>query len=1302
MKGQKVIGWTFAIILSVAVVVVIGGYFFLKSSSFQDLAIRKIVETANQSTGGHTEIGRLDFNLSTLTAHLYNITVRGTETPDQPPLLHVDKLTVGLKIQSALRRKVNLSELLIEHPVVHMQVDRRGKNNLPQAPPSQSSSNTNVFDLAIGHAQLSNGEVNYNDRKTPMEADLYDLGTDIHFNPLTKQYSGSISYDKGHLRYAQYAALPHSFAANFSASPSTFSLESAGMTVGSSKVSLRANVTNYNNPTVAGEYKVRIHTQDFADMSPAVRPAGDVSLSGQIHYQNQNNLPLLRCVAITGQIVSDGLSAASADGRLDVRRLDGHYQLANGSFQTKDLEVETLGGRIKTEVEMQHLDTTPVSRVQAALRSISLKAVQRTIHQPAAKQVAVSGTLDGTVQASWTGSASNLRAHSDLSLHAAAGNPSRGTATDIPVDGAIHVAYDGPHDVIRLRETRLHLPSTNVTAVGEVSNRSSLQVQVKADDLHELVALASSFQTSPSTPPEVSGAATLNVTMQGSMHKPRIVGQLSANNLRLQGSEWRTMDAAFDANPAQFTISRASLVNAQRGQASLSASVGLRDWGYLPSNSIKANLSVQQMSVADLQRLANQHYPVSGDLSANIALSGTQLNPTGSGSAQLVHAEAYDEPIQNFALKFHAENGSVTSSLNFAVAAGSAKADLTYTPRSKAYKVSLDAPSIVLQKLHAVQAKNLALTGQLTASARGEGTLDNPQLTATVALPKLEIQQKSISDLRAEVQVANQRADLSLNSKVAESSVKARAQVNLTGDYYTDAAIDTTVVPLDVLLATFSGRAPEGFQGQSEFHATLKGPLKDKSQVEAHLNIPTLSASYQSLQIGAASPIRADYSHSVVTLQPAEIRGTGTSLRLQGSIPLAGPTAPSLTAQGSLDVQILRIVAPDVKSSGTVALDIRASGSAAQPDVHGKVQLRDIAASTIEAPLGVEKLNGTLDIGNDRVQVSALTAQVGGGKVSLGGSVSYRPSLQFNLALNGKSIRLRYPDGLRTVLDSNLAFSGNAQSSTLNGRVLIDTLAFTQDFDLATFGDQFSANTATPAEPGFADNVKLDIGVQSKEDLSATSSQVSIEGRVDLHVIGTAANPVITGRTDLTAGELFYRNVRYQLERGIITFDNPDQTSPVLNVSVSTTIKQYNLTMQLRGPFDKLTTSYTSDPPLATADVINLISFGKTTQEPSQSTDSMIASGAVSQVAGGVQKLAGISSLEIDPLLGGNGSNPSARVALQQRVTKNFLFTFSTDVSQPGTEMVQGDYQLTKRWSVSVARDQLGGVSVDGRLHTRF
>ena len=1302
MRWHRIIGYTAAALVGLILVAVVGGYFYLKSSGFKEYALRTIVKRTNDATGGRTEIGNLDFQLSTLTAHLYSITLHGSESSDQAPLLQIDKLTVGLKIQSILHHKVFLSELLIDHPVAHVRVDREGQSNIPQSPPSQTNSHTDVFDLAVRHVLLSNGQINYNDKKSALDADLFNLGTEIRFDLLAARYRGSISYDNGHLRYADYSPLAHSVNAKFRATRSRLSLESAEVKVGASTLSLHADMTDYSNPTVEGDYDVRIHTQDFREMSPAVTPAGDVTLSGKIHYRCSEQ-PFLRCLSIDGQVASEAIAASSSQGHLDLHKLQGRYQLANGTLQARNIGAQLLGGRVNADFTIQNLDATAASRVRMSLVGISLEAAQEAMRKPDAKTVSLMGRLDGTADGSWKGSVSNLIARADFGLQAA--NSRTGpSSTKIPIDGSVHATYEGARSVITFRQTRLHIPSTTLSVEGEVSNNSNLQIQAAANDLHQLALLATALRPGQTGATDISGSAALNATMHGSMKSPHFAGQVNAQNLQVQGSQWTSAKISVEASPSRIVLQRGSLVNAHQGSASFSGNVALRNWSYIPSDPIVANLSVQRMSVTDLQKLANLQYPVSGDLSAEISVHGSQLNPVGAGSAKIANARAYDEPVQNLQAKFHADKGSLASTLDVGLPAGSAKASLSYTPKTKAYTVSLNAPSVVLQKLHTVQAKNVPLTGTLKATASGEGTLDNPQLTATLELPELQLRQNSISKMKAELQVANQRADLNLSSQVAQSSVQAHGRVNLTGDYYTEAAIDTTSVPLDPLLAMYVSSLPEGFKGETEFHATSKGPLKDKSQVEAHLTIPVLKASYQSLEIGTAGPIRADYAHSVVTLQPAEIRGTGTSLRVQGSIPLAGNTAPNLTAEGSVDVNLLRLIQPDVQSSGTLALDIRASGSATSPAVHGQVRVNDVAISTPTTPLGVEKLNGILDISNNRVQISSFTGQVGGGQVTMGGSVTYRPNLQFDVSLQSNSVRLRYPDGLRAVLDGNLIFIGTTESSVVNGRVLIDTLSFTPDFDLAKFSDQFSGNSV-PAQPGFADNVKLSIGVQSKGQLSATSSQVSVEGRVNLHLIGTAANPVITGRTDLTSGELFYRNVRYQLQRGIITFDNPNQTEPVLNVSVNTTVEQYNLTLTLRGPFDKLSTSYTSDPPLATADIINLIARGKTTQESAaagQSTDSMIASQAASEVTSSVQKLAGISSLQIDPLLGGNNQNPSARIALQQRVTKNFLFTFSSDISQPGSQIVQGDYQINKRWSVSVARDQVGGVSVDGKFHKRF
>jgi translocation and assembly module TamB len=206
---------------------------------------------------------------------------------------------------------------------------------------------------------------------------------------------------------------------------------------------------------------------------------------------------------------------------------------------------------------------------------------------------------------------------------------------------------------------------------------------------------------------------------------------------------------------------------------------------------------------------------------------------------------------------------------------------------------------------------------------------------------------------------------------------------------------------------------------------------------------------------------------------------------------------------------------------------------------------------------------------------------------------------------------------------------------------------------------------------------------------------------------------VIVGRTDITSADLFFSKREYHLSQGVVNFVNPNKTDPVLNLLITTTINQYNLSIRLQGPIEKLQTSYISDPPLPPIDIINLIAQGKTSEggataegaPQSFGASTVLAKGleqVESAVGSNISKLTGISGLQIDPVMGGTNSNPSARIGMQKRVTKNFIFSFSTDVTQPQSEIVQGEYQLNKRWSVSVVRDTSGGFSVDGRYHTNF
>jgi translocation and assembly module TamB len=478
--------------------------------------------------------------------------------------------------------------------------------------------------------------------------------------------------------------------------------------------------------------------------------------------------------------------------------------------------------------------------------------------------------------------------------------------------------------------------------------------------------------------------------------------------------------------------------------------------------------------------------------------------------------------------------------------------------------------------------------------------------------------------------------------------------------------------------------------------------------VQAHVEIPTLNLAYKSVQISNASPLRVDYANNVVTIEPSRIKGTGTDLEFSGTVPLQTGAAISANALGTLDLSLLQMMGPDVRSAGQVKLNVTARGSRANPQLAGDIRVVNASFDSASVPLGVQNINGVIAIQNDRIVVQQLSGQAGGGAIAGTGFVAYRPNVQYSLGLTANAVRLRYPDGVRMIFDSNLSLAGTSNSGQVTGRILIDKLSFTPDFDLGTLMDQFSGNSVPAPSDSLVDNLRLNVAVQSASRLEAVNSQVSIEGNVNLRVTGTAADPVILGRTNLTGGEVFFHGRRFEISRGIINFSNPITTTPVVNVMVTTTAQQFNLRLNFVGPIDRLRTTYSSDPPLPPVDIINLLAFGKTTEESQANpgnlgAQSLLASGVAGQVSGQLQKLAGLSSLTIDPGVGGNSTNnPGATVALQQRVSKDLFFTFATNVTNAQEVAFHVQYQLNRRWSVSVGRDQYGGYDLHFRMHKNF
>ena len=1302
MNWGKWVKWMLVALATLVVLAVAGGLIAVNTPAFHGYVLAKIEEQASQATGGKVEIRNFDFKLLGLTANAYGVVIHGTEPDPERPLLSVDRLTVKLKILSVLHRDINLNELVLEHPVVRLQVNKDGKNNLPNPQgPQQSSSSVNLFDLAVGRAAIERGEIYYNDQPQSLDAELRDLQAEVTFSALAKQYDGSLGYHDGHVRYGPLAALPHTLDAKFSAIPGKLSINPA-MTLGGSRLQVSAEVRNFDNPYVSGKYDMLLHAQDFRKLS-STEATGDVRLRGGLEYQAKDGRSGLNALSLNGNLASGELMVQSDGTSLALSDMRGRYALSKGRLSAQDVAVKLLGGELLANLSVNQVDDPKQINLHADLKNISIDQLKRRTGNQSS--VPLGGAINGSLNAESRKGVKALQAHADLNVSGQVENHAAAAGSAVPIAGAIHADYSVASGRLALHNTELHTPATTVQAKGEVSDRSSLTLTVDARDLREMVSLASAMRPGAPMKIAVAGSATIRALVTGSMRAPQISAQVASSNLQVDKTKWKTAQFQVRASPSNIVVENGTLASADKGELTFKGSSGLQKWSYTPQMPLAATVSIQDFPAETLQALAGVSYPVHGNLSGSLNLNGTQEKPAGTANLKLADANIYGQSFNNLQVQTNGDGNNLHNTLTAVTSAGNLSGNIDFAPQTEAYQVHLEVPQVMLAELEPVKQRDVPLTGTLNAVIDGHGTIADPHLTARVQIQQLQYQRTTLTGVHADLAVANHRADLTFASGVANATVDAKASVKLSGDYEATGTFDTTSLPIVQLASLYLPSVPSELQGETEVHANFKGPLRNYQQMEAHLTIPKLSASYQNLHIENAGAIRADIANEVAVLRPSGLKGTGTNLNFEGQIPLKGGKPMRMAARGNIDIKLLRLLSPDLRTSGNLALDVRAGGEVSNPSVNGTVKLETINVATIAAPIGLEQVNGLLTIANDQIQITQLDGQMGGGKISAGGSVGLRPELHMNVALKAQSIRLRYPEGVREVLSSDLTLSGTSQNASLDGRVLIDSLSFTQDFDMADFIGQFSGSSVPSAGEGMADRIKLNLAIQSTSQLEATSSGLSIEGSANLRLIGTAGDPVITGRADLNSGEIFFMKKRYQLERGVINFTNPNRTTPVVNMLITTTVKQYNISLTVIGPIDKLRTSYVSDPPLPPVDIINLIARGQTTEEAAPSSlgaNSVLAQGLASQVSGQVEKLAGLSSVQIDPLLGGDNTNPGARVAIQQRVTRNFLFTFSTDLTSAQNEVVKGEYQINKRWSVSVTRDESGGFSVDGKFHTNF
>jgi translocation and assembly module TamB len=955
------------------------------------------------------------------------------------------------------------------------------------------------------------------------------------------------------------------------------------------------------------------------------------------------------------------------------------------------------------------------ANVNAALRGVSLTRLRQAFPLAAARSdVVLTGALDATTKASWGTTLDNLTAEMNAAVHGQVARMGGGQNAAVPVESAVHAAYTAASKQLALKDSYVRTPQTNLTLNGVVGRQSGVAVNLQAKDLQEVMEIADLFRTAApgqtQQPLDLSGAASFTGRIDGAIAAPHLTGALSASNVRVNGTTWNSVRTDVDLSPAHASLEHASLESASGAHIGLSADVELNDWEFTQQNPLNVQLNIARMQLAEAAKLTEEQVPVTGVLNADLALHGSVRSPQGKGHISLTGVSAYDEPIQSVNVNFSGDGSAVHADVAAKLAGGEIDGKATVQPWEKTYTAELSSSGIDLGKLHAVQARGMELSGVVALTANGQGTFDNPQVNASVEIPALAMGEQRISAIKLHANLADHVARATLSSSALGATINGKATVQLSGDYLVDASVDTAAFSLQQVLTAYAPDETDDVSGETEIHATLRGPLKNKNLLEAHATVPLLKVGYSNtVELAVVSPIQIDYKNGMVTLQPAEIRGTDTDLKLQAAIPIASDAPASLLAQGTVNLHLLQLFDPDLRSSGQLRLNVNSHGALRANSFAGEIDLVDANVASIALPVGLQHGNGKLTLTADRLNIDQFQGTMGGGTVTAQGGIAFKPRLQFNLGASAQGVRLLYPQGMRESLDASLRLTGGFNRATLSGTVNLTDLSFTPGFDLTEFTNQFSGGTVAPPQRGFAQNVSLNVAVHSTNNMNLVSRTLSIGGTANLQVRGTAAQPVILGRVNLSGGDIIANGDRFVLTGGTVQFVNPSETEPVVNLSLSTSIQQYNIHLRFNGPVEQLRTEYSSDPALPTADIINLLAFGSTTEASAQSqnqlstnqqAESLVASQVSSQVTSRVSKAAGISQLSISPVLAGSNSQGTsgANITIQQRVTGNLFVTFSTNVSSGQGPAVQGQYKVSPRVSLSATRDPNGGFAVDALI----
>jgi autotransporter translocation and assembly factor TamB len=518
------------------------------------------------------------------------------------------------------------------------------------------------------------------------------------------------------------------------------------------------------------------------------------------------------------------------------------------------------------------------------------------------------------------------------------------------------------------------------------------------------------------------------------------------------------------------------------------------------------------------------------------------------------------------------------------------------------------------------------------------------------------------------------------------------------------------------------------------------GELANVDRLLVDGTVDSIELSLFDYTIRNAAPVKLALDRRVVRVGDLQLVGEDTRLKVGGTVSLVDQTI-ALSAVGDANLGILQGFFPNVRGSGRAELVAGIDGPLYEPIFSGSATIANGRVRHFSLPNALDAINGVIHFDSRGLRLDDVEARLGGGQVQFGGRIGFDGYLpgELNVSVRGENVQLRYPEGVRSVVDADLTLRGNVKTPMLGGAVTVRSAVWSRRVD-PTGGLLDLGGGGGRAEGGAVvaqstPPLRFDLELHVPSTLRIQNNLARLVARAELQLRGTYDRPLLFGRAEVDRGEVTFEGRRYLVTKGTVEFTNPTRIEPFFDVEAETRVRvpkqTYRVIVRAAGTMDRMQPELESDPPLPTGDVLALLFSDvrrdvgtggdaelRALQRPNERQTDILAARAtqllaspVSQEVGRVVEQAfGVDAFQLTPSLIDPYSqsttgrvNPSARVTIGKRVSDRVYLTFSRSLSSSfNDQILLLEYDESDRLSWILSRNEDNTYAIEVRVRHTF